>query len=120
MLLFGLICICLGNFLVQPLMDQNFEVIKFYNLLKFLFRVYQVVYPRCYSICFLFCKPRAFCFPYYGVGISELQFVELYLRKIFSLHYTCNINLQCKHIKIVNIVCICKKCKIFTTFYKYV
>ena len=90
-------------------MDLNFYLgcIKFSTLVAILF-----------ASCFANLDP--FVFLDYGVGISELLLVELYLRKSFSLHCTCNINLQCKHIKIVNIVCICKKCKIFTTFYKYV
>ena len=64
-------------------MDLNFYLgcIKFSTLVAILF-----------ASCFANLDP--FVFLDYGVGISELLLVELYLRKIFSLHYTCNINLQ--------------------------
>ena len=74
-------------------MDLNFYLwcIKFSTLVAIVF-----------SSCFVNVEP--FVFLHYGVEIGKLLLVELYLRKSFSLHGTCNINLQCKHIKIVNIV----------------
>jgi len=60
--------------------------IKFSTLIAILF-----------ASCYVNLEP--FIFLDCGVGISELLLVELYLRKICSLHCTCNINLQCKHKK---------------------